>query len=399
MAKKIADHVLNNPGVGILTTEQINRTVLVTGISKKASIKQVSEFFSYCGNVEKILQDSENDDSQYAYVVFEREGSFSMALLLRNAVVVDQPIEVVAANKVLKKRRSSSQRASLKQASATEEPMVSDRSASDVIYSLIDAGYVRGESLMSSMKEGASKLDKQLAITDNLSVASQRARQMNEQYGITDTLTGLGQLGIFAVKTGATQAKEKAVLARDKISEGSTQAKEKWNQLHVEDSLKATATSVGQQVNRANTAFRSKMTELGVDEHLNTASSTVSAAASSSWNWVKDSFSTVKDGISQLRGNGEASSSSSVGFGDYQSSDDEFDDMFSRPEMDDLIEDVDAPEVDDEVAQDDAQDDAQEDASEEPLQPPTSDLIQFDDDDDENDESKKESQAPLLEFD
>jgi len=75
-----------------------DRAVFVSNVSEHATIETLSEFFSFCGTVERIqlLQDPTNAPNYVALVTFETSEALDTALLLEGAKVHDLPITVVA---------------------------------------------------------------------------------------------------------------------------------------------------------------------------------------------------------------------------------------------------------------------------------------------------------------
>jgi RNA recognition motif-containing protein len=79
-----------------LTNDQILRAIYITNISENATLKNVSDFFGFCGEIEKIVQsrDPELPDKQFAVVVFEQDTAYQAALLLGSPNIVDSQIHV-----------------------------------------------------------------------------------------------------------------------------------------------------------------------------------------------------------------------------------------------------------------------------------------------------------------
>ncbi|OWM76264.1 uncharacterized protein LOC116212283 [Punica granatum] len=73
----------------------LNLTVRVLNLSPRASQPDVETLFSYCGNVEKIKLQKNEDDSQSALVTFGQPFAYRTALLLNDVPVAGQPIRVL----------------------------------------------------------------------------------------------------------------------------------------------------------------------------------------------------------------------------------------------------------------------------------------------------------------
>jgi hypothetical protein len=56
--------------------------VIVYDLTDDISIKQLSEFFGYCGGVEKIILNKNQNEQLFAVVIFEDENAYSTAILL-----------------------------------------------------------------------------------------------------------------------------------------------------------------------------------------------------------------------------------------------------------------------------------------------------------------------------
>jgi hypothetical protein len=76
-------------------------SVFVTNISAQATEKTLTDFFSFCGDLESAIQltpDPANEGTQKGVVTFKDDGAVQTALLLTNAMIVDRPIHVTSAS-------------------------------------------------------------------------------------------------------------------------------------------------------------------------------------------------------------------------------------------------------------------------------------------------------------
>ena len=55
---------------------------------------KISEFFSFCGTVEKVAQDFESDSKQFAVVIFLDDHSYTTALLLGSSIIDEESINI-----------------------------------------------------------------------------------------------------------------------------------------------------------------------------------------------------------------------------------------------------------------------------------------------------------------
>ncbi|KAI5064071.1 hypothetical protein GOP47_0020741 [Adiantum capillus-veneris] len=69
-------------------------TVKVSNISSKATIKEIEEFFSFSGKIESVNLNSDEDESQTAYVTFTDQNSVKIALLLSGSAILDKEVTI-----------------------------------------------------------------------------------------------------------------------------------------------------------------------------------------------------------------------------------------------------------------------------------------------------------------
>jgi hypothetical protein len=171
-----------------LTQQQQANAIYVTNIASTATIKQVSEFFSYCGNIEKIVQEfdpssPQNDQKQFAVVVFDSDQAYSVALLLGSSVIEGSPINVHPYSNVTPST------------SSTSADGKNSRSAVSVVASLVASGYVTGEHLINDMKNQAKELDSHVGagakVKHAYNVSIEKCKKIDSDYKFTETLSSL----------------------------------------------------------------------------------------------------------------------------------------------------------------------------------------------------------------
>ncbi|KAK9276533.1 hypothetical protein L1049_006067 [Liquidambar formosana] len=74
----------------------INLTVQVLDLSPRVTSADLNMFFSYCGTVDTIQLQRNQDRSQLAFVTFKQPYAFQTALLLNGAIIVDHPVRILA---------------------------------------------------------------------------------------------------------------------------------------------------------------------------------------------------------------------------------------------------------------------------------------------------------------
>lgn len=78
-----------------LSNSQVLRAIYVSNLSLNTTIKRISDGFSYCGGVEKVLlaTDPSSRDKQVSVVTMEDQFSYATALLLNQLIIGDSSIQ------------------------------------------------------------------------------------------------------------------------------------------------------------------------------------------------------------------------------------------------------------------------------------------------------------------
>jgi len=196
----LSPELIKSLGLSNLSEKQQSNALYVTNISKTATIKQVNEFFGYCGVVEKIVQDFDanspkEDPKQFAIVVFETEQSFSVALLLGASVIEGTPINVHPYTTVLPPQSQQQHQQQQQQNSSSQQQQSSQgqhKSATSVIATLVATGYIKGEGLINEMKSQAKELDSHANIGSKVKQAYnfsiEKYKKFDSDYKVTETL-------------------------------------------------------------------------------------------------------------------------------------------------------------------------------------------------------------------
>eukprot|EP01080_Neovahlkampfia_damariscottae_P001392 gene1392-12012_t len=193
----LSNDVIKSTGLINLTEKQQKKAIYVTNISSKATIKHISEFFSYCGAVEKVVQDYDptspdpQNPKQFAVVIFEEDQAFATALLLGSSEIEDSKINVHPYSSIVLN--------SLKEKNHLDEDTNltnGQRSSSSVVTTLIALGYIQGENLMTEVKNKAQQMDESMNLSEKVSSAFhysvESCKQFDESYKFSETLSGLG---------------------------------------------------------------------------------------------------------------------------------------------------------------------------------------------------------------
>jgi len=166
--------VLKSGGFTSLTTSQVLRSVYVTNISSKATLKDVSDFFSYCGNVEKVIQtkDPYNQTSQIAVIVMDHEHAYATALILSNVIIVDSPIQMYPYRDLVDITAAS-------QKHAENYAEKEKRSAIKVVKVLIDCGHITDQKTIGIISKRAQQLEETSTIQQRINLALKFATGKN----------------------------------------------------------------------------------------------------------------------------------------------------------------------------------------------------------------------------
>eukprot|EP01065_Artemidia_motanka_P046750 TRINITY_DN7162_c0_g1_i1.p1 TRINITY_DN7162_c0_g1~~TRINITY_DN7162_c0_g1_i1.p1 ORF type:complete len:262 (+),score=62.71 TRINITY_DN7162_c0_g1_i1:60-845(+) len=124
------------------------RSVAVSGLSAEVTQSDLEDFFVFCGDVSHVVLKPGS-----AVVVFADPGSVETALMLTGAVVRDSVV-TVAPVRVVEQGSGA----------AVDRAAESARSATDVLGNMIQAGYVQGATLITTLRKRAEELDEKHGI-------------------------------------------------------------------------------------------------------------------------------------------------------------------------------------------------------------------------------------------
>jgi hypothetical protein len=169
-------NTLRNAGLHVLTPSQQSRAVIVYDLSDDISIKQLSEFFGYCGGVEKIILNKNQNEQLFAVVIFEDENAYSTAILLNKAILNDLPITVLSYSDFVRKSNGINKTTPITFSSQSSylEYLQNKKSAYEKAISLISMGYVTSQQALSDLTKKVKELDDQtLAVRQQIAEKSQ----------------------------------------------------------------------------------------------------------------------------------------------------------------------------------------------------------------------------------
>ncbi|KAJ1654913.1 Protein vip1 [Dispira simplex] len=211
--------------------------VLVRGISPTATEEKVKEFFNFCGTMDGFaLRPSLTGEAQEALIRFEKDSAAKTAVLLSNAMIEEQPIEVKYYYNEFNTPVSPSVPQDAKAADSENQRHIGeaaellknqdipqeDKPKSSIIHEILAKGYLlserivgkayeydskyglteKAQAMVNQAKQGALALDQRLKVSENI-------KQIDEKYKLHDKVTNLttqaSNLGNQALGTSAGQ--------------------------------------------------------------------------------------------------------------------------------------------------------------------------------------------------
>jgi len=244
------------------------RSVLVTNISPSANEKTVSDFFSFCGKINKLfLKKEEGKDTGSAVIQFETESAAKTALLLTNALIVDRPITVTAYSSTPQVQADQTTPAPIEHGTPVEAQHIAQkdfgdvsdeqRSKTSVIASILAAGYVLADNALEKAKDIDEKTNFSHRAKQTVDSMKVKAHEIDVQYKISEKATAVkntitesakkidNELGLSEkAQLAATVIKSTAQSGMQKLQENSTVKQGV-------DSVKTAAASVSSSMNSA----------------------------------------------------------------------------------------------------------------------------------------------------
>eukprot|EP00850_Spirogloea_muscicola_P021674 SM000258S09090 [mRNA] locus=s258:4684:6491:+ [translate_table: standard] len=189
-------------------------SVKVTNLSAKVTEKDLWEFFAFSGEIRSIeLTSNDVAESKSAYVTFQDERALDTALLLTGAILINKPLEVVAAEGYVPPPSNDFSSPQVPApdglAQQTIPPMV-DR-AQNIVTDMLAKGYILGKDAMTRAKDfddrhqltktastkaaavssTAASLDKRMGFSQKISAGAAQVNQsvkaVDEKYHVSET--------------------------------------------------------------------------------------------------------------------------------------------------------------------------------------------------------------------
>jgi len=257
---------------------QESKAVVVANISPNANEKTVSDFFSFCGKINKLfLTKTEGSDTNTAVIQFETDSAAKTALLLTNALIIDRPITVTGFSSGTSQEKENvpvaeqsnvvSSNAQVPESQITQREFgVPDdqRSKTSVVASLVAAGYVLGQDALVKAKEIDEK--HMISLQAKVAVDSVKAKlhEIDVSYGISEKAQTLGKQATDKVKQIDEQYKisEKATQMGTQLMTSTTTA---VNKVLAQPSVASTVNTVKEKATNVKNTVSAQFNELEVE--------------------------------------------------------------------------------------------------------------------------------------
>ncbi|XP_047088417.1 binding partner of ACD11 1-like [Lolium rigidum] len=175
------------------------RTVKVANISLNASKREITEFFSFSGDIEYVEMQRESDWSQLAYVTFKDSQGADTAVLLSGATIVDLSVIITPVENYQLPPEACNQSTGLRSTS-TESAV---RKAEDVVSSMMAKGFVLSKdalnvarsfderhNILSNASATVASLDRQYGLSDKINlgraVVGSKVKEVDERYQVSE---------------------------------------------------------------------------------------------------------------------------------------------------------------------------------------------------------------------
>uniref|UniRef100_A0A453H7W9 RRM domain-containing protein n=1 Tax=Aegilops tauschii subsp. strangulata TaxID=200361 RepID=A0A453H7W9_AEGTS len=175
------------------------RTVKVGNISLSASKREITEFFSFSGDIEYVEMQSETDWSQLAYVTFKDSQGADTAVLLSGATIVDlsviiTPVENYQLPPEARKQLPGENSPSAESAVRKAEDVVSSMMAKGFVLSKDALNMARSfderHNIMSTATATVVSLDHQYGLSEKISlgraVVGSKVKEVDERYQVSE---------------------------------------------------------------------------------------------------------------------------------------------------------------------------------------------------------------------
>ncbi|XP_027361915.1 binding partner of ACD11 1-like [Abrus precatorius] len=201
-------------------------TVEVTGLSPKATDKDVRDFFAFSGAIEHVEIIRSGDYACTAYVTFKDAYSQETACLLSGATILDQPICITRwgqyedefdfwnqpSNRHREETASNTPQSSQFISSAGEAVTMSQ----EVVKTMMAKGYVLSKDALAKAKDfdeshqvsatataKVSELSQRIGLADKLSAGVEAVKSVDQRYNVSETTKAAASTAGRSVSTAA----------------------------------------------------------------------------------------------------------------------------------------------------------------------------------------------------
>eukprot|EP01018_Ginkgo_biloba_P011773 Gb_32242 [translate_table: standard] len=166
-------------------------TVRVTNVSLRATKRDIQDFFSFSGEIDRIELRGDNEHSQVVFVTFKDPQALDTALLLSGATIVDQSVNIHPVEDYLPQAEAPERVPSQHSEHISSVNKAQDVSggsgtamnkAQDLVTSMLAKGYIVGKDAMNKAKA----FDEKHRLTAN---ASAKATSFDKKIGLTEKIT------------------------------------------------------------------------------------------------------------------------------------------------------------------------------------------------------------------
>ncbi|KAF0910278.1 hypothetical protein E2562_001464 [Oryza meyeriana var. granulata] len=206
------------------------RTVKVSNISLNASKREITEFFSFSGDIEYVEMQSESERSQLAYVTFKDSQGAETAVLLSGATIVDLSVIITPVPNYQLPPYAHKQSPGEK-SSSTESAV---RKAEDVVSSMLAKGFVLSKdalnlarsfderhNILSNATATVASLDRQYGLSEKISlgraIVGSKVKEVDERYQVSE----LTKSALAAAEQKASIASS-AIMSNQYVSAGAS---------------------------------------------------------------------------------------------------------------------------------------------------------------------------------
>ncbi|KAL5218907.1 hypothetical protein ABZP36_019591 [Zizania latifolia] len=206
------------------------KTVKVSNISLNASKREITEFFSFSGDIEYVEMQSESERSQLAYVTFKDSQGAETAVLLSGATIVDLSVIITPVENYQLPPDSRKQSPGEK-SSSTEFAV---RKAEDVVSSMLAKGFVLSKdavniarsfderhNILSNATATVASLDRQYGLSEKInlgrSIVGSKVKEVDERYQVSE----LTKSALAAAEQKASIASS-AIMSNQYVSAGAS---------------------------------------------------------------------------------------------------------------------------------------------------------------------------------